>query len=102
MGRLGEQPVELMEEVDCPRPLTLGRDEVLGQSRVEERKLPEVVHETRPDEKGLAVVEAVAPGGRVASERGHEGPVALRQLLDIPRASDESGEIAPACGAPDE
>jgi hypothetical protein len=97
MGRLGERSVELMEEVDCPRSLTAGRDEVLGQSRVEKRKLPEVVHETRPDEKGLAVVEAVAPGECVPSESGHEGPVALRQLLDIPRAVDESGEIAPAC-----
>jgi hypothetical protein len=99
MGRLGERPVELMEEVDCPGSLTVGRDDVLGQSRVEKRKLPEVVHEARPDEKRLAIVKAVAPGGCVTSESGHKGPVAPRQLLDVPSAVDESGEIAPACWA---
>src|SRR5918995_6511122 len=77
-GRVGQRSIEMVEQADGPRALTMRRDLVIRQSRVEKGKLPKGVHEPRPDEEGLSIVETVAPVGRVASEGDHERPVAPR------------------------
>jgi len=90
LGRRGQRSVETVEEGDRPLAVAPRLDEFVRETRVEEGELAEGMHESRPDEEGIAVTQSVCRGMRL--EGGHEGAVAVRQLVDVPRTRDEGFE----------